>query len=261
MSAGSGILAAHQNFPTQQHCVFSLHLDLSRIRAISLDLDDTLWPVWPTIGRAEACLQQWLAEHAPAAHALSVQPGVHQALRSQALQSLPDRAHDMSALRQEAIRLVLLQAGDDPALAAPAFEVFLAERQRVDLFDDALPALAFLSARFPLIALSNGNADVSRMGLGHFFAATVSAIDVGCAKPDPRMFERAAERAGVPARSVLHVGDDAHHDGEGALAADMQFAWLNRSGKPWQHDECSPHLSVPTLAALCAHFTDFPSTS
>lgn len=236
-------------------------LDIPRIRAISLDLDDTLWPVWPTIARAEARLQLWLAEHAPAAHALGAQPGVRQALREQALQALPDCSHDLSALRQEAIRLLLLQAGDDPALAAAAFEVFLAERQRVDLFDDALPALTFLSARFPLIALSNGNADVSRMGLAHFFAAKVSAIDVGCAKPDARMFEHAAERAGVPAHSVLHVGDDAHHDGEGALAAGMQFAWLNRKGAPWQHGTWSPHLSVPTLTALCAQFSDFPSTS
>jgi hypothetical protein len=26
-------------------------LDVSRIRAITLDLDDTLWPIWPTIAR------------------------------------------------------------------------------------------------------------------------------------------------------------------------------------------------------------------
>ena len=36
-------------------------LDLSRIRAITLDLDDTLWPVWPTIHRAEQVLSDWLA--------------------------------------------------------------------------------------------------------------------------------------------------------------------------------------------------------
>ena len=31
-------------------------LDTARIRAITIDLDDTLWPVWPTIARAEAAL-------------------------------------------------------------------------------------------------------------------------------------------------------------------------------------------------------------
>ena len=233
-------------------------LNLSRIRAITLDLDDTLWPVWPTIARAEASLQQWLAEHAPAAQALAAQPGMRQTLRAQAAHALPDRVHDMSALREEAIRLALVQAGEDPALAAPAFQIFLAERQRVELFDDSLPALAFLSERFPLVALSNGNADVARMGLGHFFAGAVNAIDVGCAKPDPLMFYRAGELVGVPAHSVLHVGDDAHHDGAGARAAGMQFAWLNRDGKPWEHAEWSPHLSVATLAALCRHFADVP---
>ncbi len=41
-------------------------LDLSRIRVVSLDLDDTLWPVAPTIAGAEAALRDWLVEHAPA---------------------------------------------------------------------------------------------------------------------------------------------------------------------------------------------------
>ena len=37
-----------------------------RIRAISIDLDDTLWPVWPAISRAEQVLLDWLHTHAPA---------------------------------------------------------------------------------------------------------------------------------------------------------------------------------------------------
>ena len=40
-------------------------LDVKRIQAISLDLDDTLWPVWPTIERAERALHDWLQRHAP----------------------------------------------------------------------------------------------------------------------------------------------------------------------------------------------------
>ena len=46
-------------------------LDLSRIRAITLDLDDTLWPVWPTIHRAEDVLRAWLDTHAPRTAALT----------------------------------------------------------------------------------------------------------------------------------------------------------------------------------------------
>jgi molybdopterin-biosynthesis enzyme MoeA-like protein len=83
-------------------------------------------------------------------------------------------------------------------LAEPAFEVFFAERQRVDLFHDALPALAFWSQRLPVVALSNGNADVHRVGIGQHFHASVSAQSLGVAKPDVRIFEAGAAAAGVP---------------------------------------------------------------
>ena len=45
-------------------------LDLGKIKAITLDLDDTLWPIWPTIERAEKALHDWLSEHAPMTCAL-----------------------------------------------------------------------------------------------------------------------------------------------------------------------------------------------
>ena len=44
-------------------------LDIARIKAISLDLDDTLWPIWPTIERAEKALHEWLVTNAPMAAA------------------------------------------------------------------------------------------------------------------------------------------------------------------------------------------------
>ncbi|MFM8865531.1 MAG: HAD family hydrolase [Limnohabitans sp.] len=233
-------------------------LDLARIKAITLDLDDTLWPVWPTIRRAEAVLQDWLARHAPAAAVLSAQPDTRQAIRAEINARHADRAHDLSFLRREAIRALLQAAGEPAELAEAAFEVFFAERQRVQLFDDALPALAFWSARLPVVALSNGNADVHRVGIGAHFHASVSARETGVAKPDVRIFEAAARAAGVAPREVLHVGDDAHLDGVGGLAAGMQVAWLNRDGQAWSHGDSRPHLEVPDLHALCRHWHDYP---
>src|SRR6218665_2593121 len=40
-------------------------LDMARIRAISIDLDDTLWPIRPTIARAETALLDWLPPQPP----------------------------------------------------------------------------------------------------------------------------------------------------------------------------------------------------
>lgn len=228
----------------------SAALDPSRIRAITLDLDDTLWPIWPTIARAESVLQSWLAEHAPATHAMVAVPGALRAIRERMNQRRPDLLHDLSALRRESIRLALMDAGDDPALAEPAFEIFFDERQRVNLFEDAVPALEYLSSRWPVVAVSNGNADLHRVGLGRFFHAAVSACEVGAAKPDARIFHSAAQAAGVDAAQVLHIGDDAHLDGVGALRAGMQTVWLNREGAAWPHEDHAPHATVGSLHAL-----------
>ncbi|PKO44923.1 MAG: HAD family hydrolase [Betaproteobacteria bacterium HGW-Betaproteobacteria-3] len=229
-------------------------LNVARIRAISIDLDDTLWPIWPTIERAERVLHAWLQAHAPQTAALSAVPGTLREVRDHMNIHRADLAHDLSALRRESIRTLLVRAGDDPALAEPAFEAFFAERQRVEFFDDALPALAFLASRFPVVALSNGNADVHRVGIGQHFTAALSARELGLAKPDPRMFHAGAKALGVPPQDVLHVGDDAQLDVAGGLSAGMQVAWINRPGHAWHpelHRHGQPQLDCRSLAELC----------
>ncbi len=225
-------------------------LDISKIRAITLDLDDTLWPIWPTIARAEKALSDWLGEKAPRAAAVFADPQARLALRKHVVSVQPSLGHDLSAVRRESIRLALHRAEEDTTLAEPAFEVFFDARMQVDLFDDVVPALAFLASRYPIVALSNGNADVGRVGLGAFFSASVSAQAFGVAKPDPRIFHAGAQAAGVTSEAVLHIGDDADLDVLGALQAGMQTVWVNREAKVWSH-EARPHLTVDALSALC----------
>jgi putative hydrolase of the HAD superfamily len=134
-------------------------------------------------------------------------------------------------------------------MADTAFDVFFAERQRVTLFEDALPALEFLSARYPLVALTNGNADLQRVGLDRFFRACISAREFGVGKPDARIFHAASGALDLWPEQVLHIGDDATLDALGALNAGMQAAWLNRSDSPWPHEQ-EPHVTVAHLSEL-----------
>lgn len=225
-------------------------LDISKIKGITLDLDDTLWPVWPTIERAEKVLHDWMVSNAPMAAALFSSPSALRQIRDHMAANRPELKHDLSAIRRESIRLALYRAGENPLLADQAFEVFHAERQRVDLFDDALPALEFLAQRFPIVSLSNGNADVHRVGLGRFFRAAISAREFGVGKPDPRIFHAAAGAVDLTPGDILHVGDDATLDALGALNSGMQAAWINRADHLWPHD-AQPHLVLANLTELC----------
>jgi FMN hydrolase / 5-amino-6-(5-phospho-D-ribitylamino)uracil phosphatase len=244
--------------PGAAQCWMRADFDPRVVRAISIDLDDTLWPIGPTIVGAEAALQAWLGEYAPAAARLSEQPGVRTRLRQAVQARCPERLHDLSYLRQASIEALLREAGEDPTLAPSAFAVFFAARQQVTLFDDALPALQRLAARYPVCTLSNGNADVHRVGIGQCFVGTVTAKDLGVAKPDVRVFAAACQTLGCEPPAVLHVGDDLQLDAVGALRAGVPCAWVHRGADPaaaladWPSDEAQPQVVVRDLLALCA---------
>jgi putative hydrolase of the HAD superfamily len=228
-------------------------LDLARVRAVTLDLDDTLWPVWPTIERAEATMRAWLSYRAPITARASGDGHTQRRLRDAVVAEQPAIVHHLGDLRREALRRLLVESGEDSALADAAYAVFYEARQQVDLYPDALALLEALSKRFPVVALSNGNADVHRVGIGQYFHAAINPATAGVSKPDPRIFQAAATAAGVATAEVLHIGDDAQLDGAGALAAGMQTIWVNRTDARWPNGlPQSPHAEVASLTALRA---------
>ena len=228
-------------------------LDIARIKAVSLDLDDTLWPIWPTIERAEKVLHHWLVENAPMTAALFSSPSALRDIRDYMATNRPDLKHDLSAVRRESIRLALYRAGENPLLAEKAFEVFFAERQRVELFDDAMPALEYLASRYPIVSVSNGNADQQHDNNDNNNRAAKTARESGVGKPDPRIFHAAAGAVDLTPDDMLHVGDDATLDALGALNAGLQAAWVNRADHLWPL-EGEPQLTLSNLTELCELF-------
>jgi len=202
---------------------------MPRVRALTLDLDDTLWAVRPTIERAEQVLHAWLERRAPAT-AAAFDVMALRAVRDRVARDLPHAAHDFSLMRLESVRRALADSGDDPALAEPAFEVFFAARHDVSLFPDVLPALEALAARMPIVAVSNGNADLTRIGISRFFTGAISARTFGVGKPDPGIFHAACTLAGAAPEETLHVGDDWRLDVRAALDAGLGAAWMARPG-------------------------------
>ncbi|ABB12667.1 HAD family hydrolase [Burkholderia lata] len=228
---------------------------LTQVSALSFDLDDTLWPFGPSVVRAEATLRTWLIEHAPGTERVLPTQQSLSDLREEYERLCPELAGDFRAMRIGSIRLALERANEDVALTDRAYAAFYAARNRVEFYDDALPALAWLSARFPLIAVTNGNADLRLTGGGEFFRATLSAQAFGVAKPEPGIFHAAAETLDVQPAELLHVGDDYHLDIVGALNAGLQAAWVVRDTHPEaeraQQQAATPHLTLSDLSMLC----------
>ena len=219
------------------------------IKAITLDLDDTLWPVDPVIERAERALHEWCECHAPGV-ARALPPAEFALYRRSLAAELPAIAHDYTALRLEALRRALRQYGEDHSLAETALEIFLAARNEIVFYPDTLEALQRLSSRYRLVSLSNGNADIGRIGIAAFFSAVVNARSAGYPKPDRRIFEAACACLALRPEEVLHVGDDPDLDVRGALNAGKQSAWINRHGRQWSGEPVDT-IEFPDLRVLC----------
>ena len=218
-------------------------------RAITLDLDDTLWEIAPVIQRAESVLHEWLRTHAPRCAArYSIEQ--MRALRDAVAAANPHLAHDFTAQRKLSLAQALAEVDEDPALADPAFEAFHAVRNTVELYPDVHDALTRLAARTPLAALTNGNADLRTIGLHERFVFALGAREHGAAKPDPGIFHAACDRLGLSPHEVLHVGDDPEHDVLGAHRAGLRTCWINRRGASWSHAEAAPDLDFVHLSAL-----------
>lgn len=219
------------------------------IRAVTLDLDDTLWPFAPIGERIERALHDWFVAHSPST-AERFPISEMRNLRERVFAQFPQHAHDLGLLRRLTIERALKESGDDPALASAAYAIFFRERNRVDFYADAEAGLQRIAASLPVAGLTNGNADLGAVGIAPLFVFSLSAREYGAAKPDAGLFHEACKRLRLPPREVLHVGDDPRTDIAGAAAAGLQTCWIDRGDHAWPDELPRADLEVTTLAEL-----------
>jgi putative hydrolase of the HAD superfamily len=219
------------------------------IRTITLDLDDTLWEVGPVIRRAERRLHGWLAGNFPRVVEMH-EPDDIVELRAQVIAEFEDRSHDLTFVRRTVLSRMGVAAGYGDGFVDEAFAVFDKERNTLELFPEARPALESLASRYTLIAVTNGNARLDRIGIDDLFDGFVSARSAGAAKPARRIFDVAVSAGGAEAHETLHVGDNPEIDVGGARAAGLKTVWLNRNDRDWPRDLPQPDGVVHNLREL-----------
>ena len=206
------------------------------IRCITFDLDDTLWAVDPVINLANTSMFDWLEQFAPEfTRCYQLQDLAH--LRKKVLDEQPGIAYSVTRIRMAQLKYGMKQAGYSDAMAddlsEQAFEVFLHARQQVEFFEHARQMLSELKQQgYKLGALTNGNADIHRVGLADLIDFQFKADDVGEMKPHPKMFQDMLEYCSLGPEQVIHIGDNPQHDIEGAAEAGLWTIWVNLKNEP-----------------------------
>jgi HAD superfamily hydrolase (TIGR01509 family) len=201
--------------------------NMTSIKAVLFDLDDTLWPIMPVIDRAEIVLFDWLLGHAPAvARKFTIES--LRARRLALMETNPRYALNLRQLRHEALTEAFISCAEDPAKVEQAMTVFSEARNAVTPFDDVRPGLTRLQGRFALGSVSNGVADLEAIGLAHYFQTSIAAHHFGRAKPDPSLFHAACDALNVAPGEAVYIGDDPVLDVEAAQKAGLHAVWMNR---------------------------------
>ncbi|MBT6276752.1 MAG: HAD family hydrolase [Chromatiales bacterium] len=221
------------------------------VRCITFDLDDTLWETDPVIQRAEDVSHAWFEHKAPEVLAGRTQVEIA-AQRREFYATRPDISHDFSALRRAWLVHAFTQVGLPDTKIEEAFMVYWEARNQVKPFPEALNVIERLrEKRYILGTITNGNASIEHIGLGHRFAFTVTAGDAGVMKPHPDIFHLALGKAGVAPEEAVHVGDNPHADVQGARAVGMRTIWINPAGHPWDgEDGPAPDATVRGVTSL-----------
>ena len=204
---------------------------LSSFKAISFDLDDTLYDNHPVISKAEIELQQFLMSAAPECSALGSDYWWQH--RQVCLTNQPELCHDVTALRLACIQSGMQALGysslDAANKAQQGLDFFLSHRNNLQVPQPVKELLAQLQQRFPLVAISNGNVGIDEIGISQYFKHCYFAGAGNLQKPENDMFSKACDDLAITPSELLHIGDCTHADIYGALSAGCQTIWVNNN--------------------------------
>ena len=221
-------------------------------KAISFDLDDTLYNNGPVIEQAELAMQKKLLQLAPKLGLIDSEFWWQK--RKELAQRDPEVRHDVSRWRLLSVEQGLTELGmgrcEAGEIAELAFSAFYTARSHLTVPESSHQLLKALAECYPLVAITNGNADLKLLGISQYFQYAYHAGPSGKMKPYPDMFYKACQQLAIAPHQLLHIGDNSKADVRGALNAGCQAVWLKHE----DHFQTAvlPHLQIDALEQLQA---------
>jgi len=221
------------------------------ISVLSFDGDMTLWDFLKVMRHSLQHTLTELQRQVPTPRVLELTVDEMIVIRNQFAEEVKGKIWSLEEIRRRAFERTLEHVGlSDKDLAAHLNAIYLKHRfEDIELYPDVIPTFDVLAPHFKLGLLSNGNTYPERCGLEDRFAFVVFSQDVQVEKPDPRIFEITAQRAGCELVQMLHVGDSLENDVAGAQNVGAPAVWLNREGVP-NDTETRPDYEIGSLTEI-----------
>jgi FMN hydrolase / 5-amino-6-(5-phospho-D-ribitylamino)uracil phosphatase len=231
---------------------------LRPFKAISFDLDDTLYANQPIMKAAEAKMEAYFNQQFSAVltgknQSLALNQKFWQPFREKAIKILPELAYDVVRLRVESYYHGACALGYSPEQARQEAEramyTFTVARSNFIVPEKAHRLLSRLKTQYPIVSISNGNVDTRIVGIDGYFKHSYHATGGVKQKPDAQLFNMACKDLNILPHELLHIGDCGLADIEGAIAAGCQTVWVScyNVGKPIK---VIPHVMLEDISDL-----------
>ncbi|MCS2607919.1 HAD family hydrolase [Halomonas dongshanensis] len=236
---------------------------MTLLKAITFDLDDTLWDNHGVMRHTEEGHYAWLLDalsvwqrgRGDAELALDAETGMadYLARRQRLAKAHTERRGDFTWLRLRALEEQLEESGLNRSAAlmwaAAAMNEFHRLRVRVTPHPEAVELLTELAARYRLAAITNGNIHLKRQPLAAHFPVAIAAGELLAPKPDPKPFLTALAELEVAPEQAMHVGDSWDEDVIPAQGLGMQAVWIAAEGD----------RPLPARVQRIAHIRELPA--
>lgn len=225
---------------------------LRPFKAISFDLDDTLYDNHPIIKKAEENFLDYLNNSYPELAQLDAHKW--HLYKNLLAKENPELVHDVSLWRKEILKRVMVVYGipmvNAIKYAESAFKHFLHLRSNFSVPQQSIDLLNQLAKDYPVIAITNGNVDVEQIGLQDSFKLILKAGNGLKSKPHQDLFSHAANSLGIEVSDILHIGDHLITDVFGAQNNHAQAVWFNPEKAPLSGAKLLPSLELHDLQQL-----------
>lgn len=227
---------------------------MSAIKAITFDLDDTLYDNATIVENAESKLIDALNQLGKLGNLTLTE---YYAVKSVVLNHHPEIYHDVIAWRSETIKYILQKAPRSKhqiqQIIDESMSLFTDWRHAMTVPQSSYDLLIYLANKYPLAVITNGNVDINRIGLKDYFQFSLRGGADGRSKPFPEVFQLAVQKLSVDANHILHIGDSLSADVNGAIKSGLQSCWINIDNQDIKHlsdAKCLPHFEISQLPEL-----------
>lgn len=233
-------------------------IDLSKIKVLSFDLDNTLYDCQSVLTKAE----NWFTTYLCDKYGLGgecVSYDYWAKIKSRILHENMRLEDDVTLLRAVSLveafkeKGIPLKGGLDEALSL--VHTFIEHRSAGIVHKEVFSLLDKLKVKYPLVAVSNGNLDPSKLNINQYFEYDLRPqLDKLHRKPHCDLFNECANIMKVKNDEILHIGDDPYTDVYGAVLANCKCVWLYKGytgiSPDEKHLKALPDIEINNILEL-----------